>query len=549
MICPTPLRQEGAFPAAYFAKRWQERNDLAQTYLNNLKAWPGLKEEESKPCRKADIRGKREAQIENNTTTSKIAIQASTKERRGHKQAQESKQGRIEELRQQASEKESLKGTEARSFTLTRPDMTFAVNQGTYEFLCLSSVVGEKKEYLEILRGLLSTQFHNSITIKEKFHILIIEELLDELHGSRRFLKLDLRSGYHQIRVFEDDIHKNAFRTHQGHYEFRVMPFGFTNAPASFQALMNEARLEYFGHVVSSKGVSADKSRIDSMLSWPQPSTIKDSQVRCRKEDKHPNPLFLPSALNTSRQNESRLEESVIKSSVLTNRLWELNENSRSVVTVNTVAVTRGPSSSTFRIQTFSSSPPFDSDAFRGQPSEELLPQIHQELERRMEEMGIDLPSGISVEYFTYHVLLGEDEAGVLDPTFLTEVLADLQQPGHIVSCCTLSISYVTLMKESIPGTEIRVKALTVIVVELVCKRKEAASRCNQTLRESMRSQSFLQFEFLSIDIPPPALSPIAADPSMLSLVHFGGGGFDPYPALISLRALYSEIVLYHGSS
>ncbi|GJX51310.1 hypothetical protein Tco_0278155 [Tanacetum coccineum] len=65
-----------------------------------------------------------------------------------------------------------------------------------------------------------------------------------------------------------------------------------------------------------------------------------DSQVRCRKEDKHPNPLFLPSALNTSRQNESRLEESVIKSSVLTNRLWELNENSRSVVTVNTVAVT-----------------------------------------------------------------------------------------------------------------------------------------------------------------------------------------------------------------
>lgn len=92
------------------------------------------------------------------------------------------------------------------------------------------------------------------------------------------------------------------------------------------------------------------------------------------------------------------------------------------------------PSSSTSDLNTFPSSPPFDSDAFRGQPSEELLPQIHQELERRMEEMGIDHPSGISVEYFTYHVLLGEDEAGVLDPTFLTEVLADLQQPGHIVS-------------------------------------------------------------------------------------------------------------------
>ncbi|GJZ50454.1 hypothetical protein Tco_0604644 [Tanacetum coccineum] len=60
------------------------------------------------------------------------------------------------------------------------------------------------------------------------------------------------------------------------------------------------------------------------------------------------------------------------------------------------------------------------------------------ELEHRMEEMSIDLPSGISVEYFTYHVLLGKDEAGVLDPTFLTGVLADLQQPGHLVSCTKL---------------------------------------------------------------------------------------------------------------
>ncbi|GKD97986.1 reverse transcriptase domain-containing protein [Tanacetum coccineum] len=55
-------------------------------------------------------------------------------------------------------------------------------------------------------------------------------------------------------------------------------------------------------------------------------------------------------------------------------------------------------------------------------------------LERRIEEMGIDFPSRISMEYFTYHVLLGEDEAGVLDPTFLTEVLDDLQQPRHIIS-------------------------------------------------------------------------------------------------------------------
>jgi len=167
----------------------------------------------------------------------------------------------------------------------------------------------------------------NTITIKDRFPMPTIDELLDDLGQASWFSKLDLQQGFHQIRMDSNDIPKTAFRTHHGHYEYNVMPFGLCNAPSTFQATMNDLltpflrkyaavffddilvysntlqehlthlhivltklteakfflkrskclfgqrQLEYLGHIISQQGIQADPNKIQAMLDWPIPSS------------------------------------------------------------------------------------------------------------------------------------------------------------------------------------------------------------------------------------------------------------------------------------
>ena len=188
------------------------------------------------------------------------------------------------------------------------------------------------------LRMVIDYRALNKITVKNKYPLPLIQQLMDQLQGAKVLSSLDLQSGYHQLRVAPDDIPKTAFRTHLGHFQFKVLSFGLCNAPATFQAAMNaifrplmmrigpdgkprrqcvavylddilvfspdaethaadmrevlailrkhdfycklkkcefeKSELKFLGHLVGAAGIRVDPDKVKAVLAWPQPDSL-----------------------------------------------------------------------------------------------------------------------------------------------------------------------------------------------------------------------------------------------------------------------------------
>ncbi|GJU97214.1 putative reverse transcriptase domain-containing protein [Tanacetum coccineum] len=191
----------------------------------------------------------------------------------------------------------------------------------------LSNQLQELADRDESFRMCIDYRELNKLTVKNRYPLPRIDDLFDQLQGSSTYSKIDLRSGYHQLRVRDEDIPKTAFRTRYRHYEFQVMPFGLTNAPAVFMDLMNRvckpyldkfvivfiddiliysrnkeehadhlriilellkkeklyakfskcdfwiSIVQFLGHVINSQGIHVDPAKIKAVKNWASPTT------------------------------------------------------------------------------------------------------------------------------------------------------------------------------------------------------------------------------------------------------------------------------------